>query len=138
VWYLGLSFPIIFPSTQFIILTPLLRHVYSNVCHQESYKVIGICGHQFLVCARCLGIYTGVLLFSFISIFKKIIPRHINMLIIVSVVMILADILFYSTGLYGYSKYIAFGTGIFSGSVTFIYILNEFENYLVTRILPNE
>ena len=52
--------------------------------------------------------------------------------------MIFADILFYSTGLYGYSKYIAFGTGLFSGSVTFIYILNEFENYLLTIIPTDE
>jgi hypothetical protein len=52
--------------------------------------------------------------------------------------MIFADILFYNTGLYGYSKNIAFGTGLFSGSVTFIYILNEFENYLLTIIPTDE
>jgi hypothetical protein len=59
-------------------------------------------------------------------------------LIIISLVMILGDILFYIIGLYSYSKFIAFGTGLFSGSVTFIYILNEFENYLLTIILPDE
>jgi hypothetical protein len=42
------------------------------------------------------------------------------------------------TGLYGYSKYIGFGTGIFSGSATFLYILNEFDNYLLTITLPDE
>jgi hypothetical protein len=52
--------------------------------------------------------------------------------------MILADILFYNAGIYQYSKYIAFGTGIFSGSLTFIYILNEFENYLLTIIPTDE
>ena len=137
-WYIGLSFPIIFSSSEFIILTPFIKKAYSNVCHQESYKVIAIGGHQFLVCARCLGIYTGVLIFSFISIYIRIIPKHIIKLIIISFVMIFADILFYNAGLYGYSKYIAFGTGLFSGSVTFIYILNEFENYLLTIILPDE
>lgn len=119
-------------------MTPLIKKAYSNICHQESYKLIEIRGHQFLVCARCLGIYTGVLIFSFISIFIKVIPKHIIKLIIISFVMIFADILFYRTGLYGYSKIIAFGTGLFSGSVTFIYILNEFDNYLLTLILPNE
>jgi hypothetical protein len=79
-----------------------------------------------------------VVIFSFISIFKKISPKHIIRLLVVSFVLILTDILLYSTGLYGYSKIIAFGTGLFSGSVTFIYILNEFENYLVTIVLPNE
>jgi uncharacterized membrane protein len=138
VWYIGLSFPILFSSSEFIVLTPLIKKAYSNVCHQESYKLITIGGNQFLVCARCLGIYTGVLIFSFISIFLKIIPNHIIKLIIISIVMIFADILFYTTGLYGYSKYIAFGTGLFSGSVTFIYILNEFDNYLLTIILPDE
>jgi len=138
VWYIGLSFPIIFSSSEFIILTPLIKKAYSNVCHQESYKVIAIGGHQFLVCSRCLGIYTGALIFSFISIFIRITPKQIIKLIILSFVMIFADILFYKTGLYGYSKYIAFGTGLFSGSVTFIYILNEFENYLLNIILPDE
>jgi uncharacterized membrane protein len=117
---------------------PFIKKAYSNVCHQESYKVIAIGGHQFLVCARCLGIYTGVLIFSFILIFIKIIPKHIIKLIIISIVMIFADIIFYTTGLYGYSKIIAFGTGLFSGSVTFIYILNELENYLLTIMLPDE
>ena len=116
----------------------MIKKVYSNVCHQESYKLIAIGGHQFLVCARCLGIYTGVLIFSFVSIFIKIIPKHIIKLIIISFIMILADILFYTAGLYGYSKYVAFGTGLFSGSVTFIYILNEFENYLLTIISHDE
>jgi uncharacterized membrane protein len=137
-WFLGLSFPIIFSSSEFIILSPFIKKAYSNICHQESYKVIAIGGKQFLVCARCLGIYTGVLIFSFVSIFVKIIPKHIIRLIIISVMLIFADILFYTTGLYEYSKIIGFGTGLFSGSVTFIYILNEFDNYLLTIILPNE
>jgi hypothetical protein len=79
-----------------------------------------------------------VVIFSFLAIFITISPKHIIRLLIVSFALILADILFYTTGLYGYSKIIAFGTGLFSGSVTFIYILNEFENYLVTIVLPNE
>jgi uncharacterized membrane protein len=138
VWYIGLSFPIIFSSSQFIILTPLIKKAYFNICHQESYKVISIAGHQFFVCARCLGIYTGILIFSFASIFMRIIPKHMIMLMIISFVLILADILFYMTGLYGYSKYIGFGTGIFSGSVTFLYILNELDNYLLTITIPDE
>ena len=137
-WFLGLSFPIIFSSSEFIILSPFIKKAYSNVCHQESYKVIDIGGKQFLVCARCLGIYAGVLIFSFVSIFVKIVPKHIIRLIIISVMLIFADILFYITGLYAYSKIIGFWTGLFSGSITFIYILNEFDNYLLTIILPNE
>lgn len=43
-----------------------------------------------------------------------------------------ADILFYTIGLYEYSKIVAFGTGLFLGSISFPYILNEFENYLLT------
>lgn len=135
---MGLSFPIVFSSNGFIILTPILKKAYTNVCHQESYKCIAIGGKQFLVCARCLGIYTGVVIFSFVSIFTRIIPKHIVRMIVISIVLILADILFYNTGLYGYSKIIGFGTGLFSGSVTFIYILNEFDNYLLTITLPNE
>jgi hypothetical protein len=79
-----------------------------------------------------------VVIFSLVSLFTDIAHKHIIKLIIISIGLILADILLYSLGLYGYSKIIAFGTGLFSGSVTFIYILNELENYLLTLILPDE
>jgi len=137
-WFAGLSFPILFSSSELFILTPFVKKAFSNVCHQESYKLIVIGGNQFLVCARCLGIYSGVLIFSLVSIFVKIVPKHIIELLIISIVLISADILLYSVGIYHYSKIIAFGTGIFSGSAAFIYILNEFENYLLTINRTNE
>jgi hypothetical protein len=43
-----------------------------------------------------------------------------------------ADIISYNIGLYSYSKYIASFTGIFSGSILFIYILNQIELHLLT------
>ena len=84
------------------------------------------------------GNYTGVLIFSFISIFIKIIPKQLTKVLIISIGIILVDILFYKIGIYQYSKTLAFGTGIFSGSIAFVYILNEFENYLLTIKLTNE
>jgi uncharacterized membrane protein len=131
-WFLGLSFPVISSSTGLYILTPFLKRIYAEVCHQERYKSISIGGQQFLVCSRCLGIYTGILLSSFFSIFITIRFKKIYHLLIISVGMMFADILFYTIGLYEYSKIVAFGTGLFLGSISFPYILNEFENYLLT------
>ena|ERR1035437_4713504 len=132
VWYLGLSTPIILSSNGLYVLTPLIKKIYSNVCHQETYKCIFLGGQHFLVCSRCLGIYTGMLIFSGLSIFLGLKPKYIKRLLVFSLTFILIDILLYNIGLYKYSQYIAFVTGLFFGSVTFIYILNEFENYLLT------
>jgi uncharacterized membrane protein len=132
VWYLGLSFQIVFSSSGLFVLTPFIKKIYSNVCHQETYKTIFLGTQQFLVCSRCLGIYTGMLFFSGISIFLKLKFQHFILMVALSIAFMLIDILLYNIGLYNYSQYIGFGTGLFFGSVTFIYILNEFENYLLT------
>jgi uncharacterized membrane protein len=132
VWYLGLSFPIVFSSSGLYVLTPFIKKIYSNVCHQAAYKCMFFGGQQFLVCSRCLGIYTGMLIFSGFSIFLKLNLKNLIFLLALSIAFMLIDILLYNIGLYNYSQYIAFGTGLFFGSVTFIYILNEFENYLLT------
>jgi len=42
-----------------------------------------------------------------------------------------ADVLFYSSGLYFYSKWIAFATGLILGSVSILYIFAGIEDYFI-------
>jgi uncharacterized membrane protein len=137
-WFCGISFPVITSGSWLYVFTPLVKKLFSTVCHQESYKCISVGGAQFLVCTRCLGIYTGVLVFSFLSLFFSIKLKRPFLLISISLLFMLSDIFLYNIGLYPYSFYIAGGTGLFSGSLLFIYILNEFENYLLTLIPSDE
>jgi uncharacterized membrane protein len=102
----------------------LLSHFYSPVCHQLPYKCIAAESGSFLVCARCTGIYTGALVVSLISLFKKEIKIQY---IMPAFVLLFADVLFAATGLYTYSKTAALFTGLLAGFALFPYILNILE-----------
>jgi len=116
-----------------LIIYPFIKKGYSLVCHQEESKLIYFNGLTTLLCARCTGIYLGLLTASFINIFiaiKKL--PDIKFLFLFSAPM-LTDVILYSIGLYNYSKVIAFATGLLFGSVGFLYfyggvkdLLNEF------------
>ena len=98
--------------------------MYSLVCHQETNKLIIIGDIQSLTCARCTGIYFGFLFLSVLNIFigfEK--SPKIKFFLLFSVPMLL-DVLFYSTGVYHYSKSIAFISGFLFGSTGFLYFYN--------------
>ncbi|AAB99504.1 TPA: DUF2085 domain-containing protein [Methanocaldococcus jannaschii] len=48
-----------------------LYAVYSLICHQMPQRSFFIFGHKMAVCARCFGIYTGVLVGMIIYPFIK-------------------------------------------------------------------
>ena len=131
-WMLCIFFPVLASSSQLIIFTPLLKKMFSNVCHQQNYKCITINGSQLFVCSRCFGLYLGALIISFLSIFIRFNPNGLFKFLLLSLAIMFADIFSYNIGLYSYSKYIASGTGIFSGSILFIYILNQIESHLLS------
>ncbi|AEF95942.1 DUF2085 domain-containing protein [Methanotorris igneus] len=45
--------------------------IYSTICHQLPQRSYFIFGHKMAVCARCFGIYTGVLIGMLIYPFIK-------------------------------------------------------------------
>ena len=138
IWMAGIVFPVLTNSSRLMIFTPFIKKLYTNVCHQESYKCISINGRQFLVCSRCFGLYFGALVASFLSLFIRLDPKGLFKYFLLSLIILFADIFSYNIGLYSYSKYIASVTGIFSGSILFIYILNQIEIHLLTLIPTDE
>ena len=133
-WNIGFSYQVIFPHTATSVVTyPILKSVYGIVCHQRTEKTFFVSGNRFLVCARCTGIYFGALIISLMSIFFF---RHISFgikLLYASMAPMLIDVLFTTFGIYPYIKIIAFITGLFFGSVVFIYILAAIENNFVDQ-----
>lgn len=108
-------------------LIPFLSIGYSNVCHQAVWKTIGQGAIHTLVCSRCSGIYAGALAFSLAALFMRgrFFLKSTRLLGIMMLPM-LADVIFYNSGLYNYSKTAAFLTGFLSGSGLFLYILGAF------------
>ena len=128
-WCLGFSnFFISKDSPLSIITYPVFKQIYSNVCHQNEFKTFNDLGFNLFVCARCTGIYLGILfisLFSLVAFWKTEIKLN---LLYISLLLILSDVLFTTTGIYEYSKLISFITGVFFGSVTFLFFWKMMEN----------
>lgn len=130
-WCFGFPFASLFPKSEAIIFYPFLKQIYSTVCHQIDYKSLGINGINFLVCARCSGIYLGSLLSSVLFLFlTEKISSKIDYLFI-SAAPMLIDVIFYSTGIYPYSKIIAFITGLIFGFAVIGFILISIEDHLL-------
>jgi len=115
----------------FILVLPYLQKTYSLVCHQEKNKLFLFYGAETLTCARCTGIYLGLLLSSFFVLIK--LPKwklHVNILLIAAVPMI-SDVLLTSLNIYAYSKLIAFSTGLLLGSTGFFYLYAGLNNLIL-------
>ena len=123
IWFLGIFIEWFTKIDEhFVLVFPYLQKTYSLVCHQEKNKLLLFGGAETLTCARCTGIYLGLLLSSFFVLIK--LPKwklHFNLLLITASLMI-ADVLFTSLNIYNYSKFIAFSTGLLLGSTGFFYL----------------
>ncbi len=129
-WIAGFAVLPLFHNSSVIILYPFLNKFYSEVCHQIDYKTLHIFGYKLLVCARCTGIYVGAFFSSVYFIFGK---RDFNLnkkLFYAATIILLSDVFFSTVGIYNYSKAISFATGLFFGSIVFVYILTLIDNFL--------
>lgn len=61
------------------------------ICHRIPERSFFIKGHQFPVCARCTGFYTGLIVYLIVNQFYYH-PYDINMLIVSMILMIPAAI----------------------------------------------
>ena len=57
------------------------------LCHRMPERSVFIKGHQFPVCARCTGFYTGLMVYLTVNLFYKH-PYDWNMLFISMVLMV--------------------------------------------------
>lgn len=129
IWLLGIFAPI--RSFDILIaLYPFQKILYSNVCHQNEMKSFFLNDIPLLVCARCTGIYSAVLLSSlFMLLCKKHIQVSFRQLIFFSIPMLL-DFIFVNISIYNYNKYLAMFTGALFGSAVFLYILYSIEKII--------
>ncbi len=110
---------------------PFLKKNYSLVCHQDEHKLISFASTNTFVCARCTGIYLGLLFTSAIFLlFKTAKKMELKFLILASMPMI-SDVILHSLNFYPYSKTIAFTTGLLFGSVGFLYLYNGLNQLFI-------
>ncbi len=131
-WCWGIISPIMLPP-YFAKLFPgiFLDRLYSLVCHQDPTKSFYIFGNKLEVCARCSGIYSGALIFSLAALFLPQLRPKTRVWLFLSMAIMAGDVLFYSSGFYHYSKWIAFTTGLILGSVSILYIFAGIEEYFI-------
>jgi len=132
IWFTGIVFPC-FNYDIFKAIYPFQKQFYSVVCHQDINKSFSCSNIYFLVCARCSGIYLGTALTSFIVIFINRPLKIKTKLLVLFSLPLMADVLFTTINIYNYNKIISAITGLFFGSIVFLYILSAIENLLLQK-----
>lgn len=98
---------------------PLSAAIYvlgSYICHQRPERSFWVEGLQLPVCARCLGIYAGVVLGAAVGPFMGRVRRP-QLLIIVSIAPALASVVAEWAGLARPSNGVRALTGLVAGAV---------------------
>lgn len=109
---------------------PFLQKTYSLVCHQEKSKLLLFANGETLICARCTGIYLGLLFTSFIVLFSALKKELKIKFLFIAAIPMLSDVILYSLNIYHYSKMIAIITGFLLGSVGFLYLYAGVNNLI--------
>ncbi|MHB8905213.1 MAG: DUF2085 domain-containing protein [Melioribacteraceae bacterium] len=132
IWFSGIFVEwLIRFDNHFLFALPFLQKTYSLVCHQGKAKLFLFNNGETLTCARCTGIYLGLLLVSFAFLFKDYKKKFPVKFLLYSSVPMFADVILYSMDLYHYSKLIAFSTGLLLGSVGFLYLYGGLKNLIL-------
>jgi uncharacterized membrane protein len=130
----GLLFPVASPGFNGkIVINHLLGNLYSIVCQQSEQALVNLNNYHVLVCARCLGIYSGAILLLLITMtisFK--VNFGLKFLLIFSAPMII-DAIAVRLSFYPYSKMFAFITGFLFGAIVLFYILDTIETSFYTN-----
>jgi len=131
-WCIGFIYPLfglvgIFnPMIEFF-----LKNSYGNVCHQQQDKLFEISGIKLFVCWRCAGIYLGVFVAALFNLFmsKEIVIT--NILFIASSIPMIVDVTLHSSGVYSYSNWTAYFTGMLFAVIAFNYAAATLENKII-------
>lgn len=107
---------------------PFTKALYSKICHGIGDRCFQIDGIPLHLCARCLGIYTGLLAGSLLALLaRKQYPGFLSRwYLLLSFTPVAAHKMLELTGLVPYTLAGATSTGLISGFLLFLYISNRF------------
>lgn len=138
IFVLGFSITSISNNPHIKILFPYLKVFYSKICHQIPNKSFIISDLHFLVCARCTGIYLGTFLTSIFFLIRYKLRINLSLNHLLLLVPMIIDIILYNIGIYTYSKYIAFFTGLPIGFMIISIIISIFANEIFGNMKKND
>jgi uncharacterized membrane protein len=94
----------------------ILINIFSHVCHQIPERSFLIYGGKSILCARCTGMYFGVLVgILSITFIKKISNIRIAKMILISVLIVLLEIGIERTQIVSFGNIVRFATGLLLG-----------------------
>ena len=100
--------------------------VFSFVCHQISERSFHLAGHQFAVCSRCMGLYSGFAVAALVYPFARSLtstdaPRR--RWLILAAVPLLIDFSLTYFGVWENNHLTRFSTGALLGAVAVFYVM---------------
>ena len=100
--------------------------VFSFVCHQIPERSFHLAGHQFAVCLRCTGLYTGFAFAALVypltrSLIRTDTPRR--RWLILAAVPLLIDFSLTYFGVWSNTHLTRFSTGALLGAVSVFYVM---------------
>ncbi|XRO77580.1 DUF2085 domain-containing protein [Methanocaldococcus sp. 10A] len=124
-------------SEIFKLISFYIYTIYSPICHQLPQRSYFIFNHKMAVCARCFGIYTGVLIGMLIYPFiKKLNDSKLphKKYLIISLIPMAIDGTTQLIGLRESFNELRFITGFIAGFVSVFYMLPVFLKYCQKKL----
>jgi uncharacterized membrane protein len=133
----------LFQSTGHPAFASPIYKIFSYVCHQIPERSFHLAGHQFAVCSRCTGLYTGfavaALVYPLAYSLKRIdTPRRLWL--ILAALPLLIDFSLTYFGLWSNTHLTRFLTGALLGAVAVFYVmpgLVELSSTILRRFARN-
>ena len=113
-------------STGHTAVAATIYKVFSFVCHQIPERSFHLAGHQFAVCSRCTGLYTGFAVAALVyplarSLTRTDAPRR--RWLILAAVPLLIDFSLTYFGLWSNTHVTRFSSGALLGAVAVFYVM---------------
>ena len=113
-------------STGHVPLASAIYKAFSFVCHQIPERSFHLAGHQFGVCSRCTGLYTGFAVAALVyplarSFTRTDAPRR--RWLILAAVPLLIDFSLTYFGVWSNTHFTRFVTGALLGAVSVFYVM---------------
>ena len=133
----------LFQSTGHAPFASTIYKAFSFVCHQIPERSFHLAGHQFAVCSRCTGLYSGFAVAALIyplvrSLTRTDAPRR--RWLILAAVPLLIDFSLTYFGLWSNTHLTRFSTGALLGAVAVFYVmpgLVELSSTIMRRFARN-
>ena len=134
--------PILQSSGHPALASPIYK-IFSFVCHQIPERSFHLAGHQFAVCSRCTGLYTGFAVAALVyplarSLTRTDTPRR--RWLILAAVPLLIDFSLTYFGVWSNTHLTRFSTGALLGAVAVFYVmpgLVELSSTIMRRFARN-